>query len=249
MNKEMQKGIIKQFYKARTENHKNEYLHPSFQFEQKLVNAIRLGNKTEALSALKDINILERAKLAANKVRSMKNSIICSCTLFTRAIIAGGVHPEVAYNLSDVLIQKIETLDTPEELEEFEINMVYTFIETLNNEQLPTYTMVLNQAISYIHNNILQNLSLDIIARELYVNPSYLSNIFKKETGVTLTNYINRKRIEESKYFLLHTDLSISEISHLFHFCNQSYYTSLFKKITGLTPKRFQEAEGQKEVM
>lgn len=236
-----QRKIVKQFYKARIKNHKNEYIHPSYQLEQKLLNAIRLRNTNEAISALKEINKQERATLSPDPLRSLKNSIICSCTLFTRAVIEGGMHPEVAYNLSDVMIQEIERLDDQEKLEEFEVNMVYTFIHTLEAEQMPKYPPIVQKVISFIHEHILHDLSLETIARELYINPSYLSTIFKKETGTTLIEYINRKKIEESKYFLLHSDLSISDIANLFHFCNQSYYTSLFKKFTGTTPGKFRE--------
>src|SRR5690606_33213198 len=129
-------------------------------------------------------------------------------------------------------------------LEEFEYSMVSTFIQTLKEEQLPPkYSPMVKNAITYIHEHILDDLSLGTISAELYVNPSYLSNIFKKETGATLTEYINRKKVEESKYFLLHSEMTISEIAVLFRFCNQSYYTSLFKKYTGITPKKYREIQ------
>lgn len=236
-----QRKIIKQFYKARIENHQDEYIHPSYQLEQKLLTAIRMRNERAAISALREINKLKRAKLASDPLRSLKNSIICSCTIFTRAVIEGGMHPEVAYNLSDVLIQEIERLDSREKLEKFEINMVYTFIRTLEEEQMPRHSPIVQKAISYIHEHILHDLSLEKIASELYINPSYLSTLFKKETGTSLVEYINRKKIEESKYFLLHSDMPISSIASLFHFCNQSYYTSLFKKFTGTTPAKYRE--------
>lgn len=241
--RKLSNNITKQELKTK----KNEYLHPSYQLEQKLITAIKLGNEKEAISTLKEINKQKRAKLANNTLRSLKNSLIGSCTIFTRAAIQGGLHPESAYNLSDVLIQEIESMDDPAKLEEFEINMIYTFIRELKNEQLPKYTNIVMQTISYIHEHILHELSLEKIAKDLYIHPSYLSNIFKKETGTTVSNYINQKKIEESKYFLLHSELSISDISNLFRFCNQSYYTALFKKYTGVTPKDFRELNHQNE--
>jgi two-component system, response regulator YesN len=233
--------ILHDFYKARMENRQKEFLHPSYQHEQKLLTAIQLGNRKEAITALNEINQLQRAKLASTPLRSLKNSLICSCTLFTRAIIRGGVDPDTAYNLSDVIIQQIEKFEDYNKLQDFEVKMVHTFIDTLEKEHLNRYSSIVNKAISYIHNHILQDLSLQSIAKELYVSPSYLSDIFRKETGTTLIEFINRKKIEESKYFLLHTDLPLSQISSLFQFCNQSYYTYLFKKFTGVTPKKFQE--------
>ena len=70
------------------------------------------------------------AKLASTPLRSLKNSLICSCTLFTRAIIRGGVDPDTAYNLSDVIIQQIEKFEDYNKLQDFEVKMVHTFIDT-----------------------------------------------------------------------------------------------------------------------
>lgn len=237
----MRDSILNDFYKTRIENRQKEFLHPSYQQEQKLLTAIQLGNRKEVIAALNDINQLQRAKLASTPMRSLRNSLICSCTLFTRAIIRGGVNPDTAFNLSDVIIQQIERMDDFKQPQSFEEKMVHTFIDALEKEQMNRYSTIVNQAISYIHNHILQDLSLQSLAKELYVSPSYLSDIFKKETGSTLIDFINRKKIEESKYFLLHTDLPLSQISSLFQFCNQSYYTHLFKKYTGVTPKKFKE--------
>lgn len=241
VDKALQRKIVNRFYEVRIENRENEYLHPSYQLERRLLTAIQMGNKEEALRSLRRINGQERAKLSSNSVRSLKNSIICSCTIFTRAAIESGVHPENAYNLSDALIQQIENIHDKKDLENFEVNMVYTFIKTIQEEQIPNYSPIVRKAVSYIHKQILSDLTLQNIAEKLYVNPSYLSTIFKRETNTSLTDYINRKKIEESKYFLLHSPMTISTISSLFHFCNQSYYTSVFRRITGLTPNKFRE--------
>jgi YesN/AraC family two-component response regulator len=241
MEKKIQEALLRQFFKERMKNRQNGYLHPSYALERKMMEAIKRGNTESALQALNEINNLQRAKLADHPIRSLKNSLICSCTLFTRAIIQGGVHPEIAYNLSDVMIQEIERLDSKEALENFEYSMICTFIDTLKKEAMPVYHSIVQRAIEFIHDHILQDLSLKIIAEKLYVHPSYLSNRFKQETGLTITDYINRKRLEESKFFLIHSELPIAEISHLFRFCNQSYYTRLFKKIFGMTPKKFRE--------
>jgi YesN/AraC family two-component response regulator len=60
---------------------------------------------------------------------------------------------------------------------------------------------------------------------------------------VTISEFINRRRVEESKYFLLHSKLSLSDIAHLFQYCNQSYYTLLFKKYIGVTPRHFRNIQ------
>lgn len=231
--------MIKKFLEIRIENQHNFYFHPSFTLEQKLLNCISRGDQNEAEQILREINRLERPTLAKDTKRSLKNSLICSCTLFTRAIINGGVDPENAFNLSDAFIQKIEETDNSDDLIALEYNMLYTFIKTQKDEKKTSYQYVVNKAITFIHHEILNELSLEKIASHLNIHPSYLSQVFKNDVGLSITEYINKKRIEDSKYFLILGSLPISEIANLFKFCNQSYYTSLFKKYCGLTPKQF----------
>ncbi|MHC0039035.1 AraC family transcriptional regulator [Pseudoneobacillus sp. C159] len=236
-------SIIKKFYETRMENKQNLFYHPSYNLEQQLMHSIMKCDEDGAIAVLNKINQLDRAKLAEDPVRSYKNSMICSCTLFTRAVIRAGLVPEDAFNLSDVYIQQIEKLNDMKELFLLEYEMVVSFIDRLKVGSGPSYNSVVNKAITFIHREILHELTLEKIAEHVNVHPSYLSKAFKKSVGMTISEFISRKRIEESKYFLLHSSSSLSDISHLFGFCNQSYYTSLFKKYTGVTPKQFRDQQ------
>lgn len=241
LNSSIKSSIIDHFMEIRLKNRENEYLHPSFLLEQQLLGAITNGDDTKAIAILNSINKDQRPKLANEPLRSLKNSLICSCTLFTRAIIQGGVQPETAFNLSDTYILEIERVENKKDVEVLEYDMVVHFIQVLKEAEALPYSKIVNRAVTYIHDHILQDLSLETIAENCYVSPSYLSHLFKKEVGDSIVTFINKKRIKESKYFLLHTTTAISDISLLFHFCNQSYYSSLFKKYTNLTPKEFRE--------
>ncbi|WP_017753975.1 helix-turn-helix transcriptional regulator [Calidifontibacillus oryziterrae] len=240
MKSSINPSVIRQFLDSRIEHKRDNFIHPPFELEQQLLDAVSLGNQKLAEETLKKINQLERAILANNPIRCRKNALIAICTLFTRAIIKGGVYPEMAFVLSDANIMEIEKIDHLEELDQFEYEMLRHFIQTLNEEKnTQNYSHPIKLAISYIYDNIINDLSLDIISKHVYVHPNYLSNRFKKEVGSTVTDFITKKRIEESKYFLVHTNTSISHIAILFKFCNQSYYTSLFKQHTGMTPREF----------
>lgn len=240
----MDTKIVNNFLQTRIKNKQNDYIHPSYELERQLINAITSGKINESLKVLNKINLLERPKLSKDDIRSLKNSLICSCTLFTRAIINGNVHPEIAFNLSDVYILQIEETNNKHDLELLEYSMIKAFIQTLIDEKQPQYSRIVNDAILFIKDNILHELSLDIIAEHVFVHSSYLSTLFKREVGIGITQFINKKRIEESKYFLLHTKTSISEIAFLFKFCNQSYYTVLFKTYFGVTPNEYRSQYG-----
>ncbi|KGX93830.1 AraC family transcriptional regulator [Pontibacillus halophilus JSM 076056 = DSM 19796] len=236
-----EKPLLNQFRRLQQDNQKNGFLHPSYLLEKQLLIAISEGDEKKGRMILDTIHQDKRPWLAGDPVRSLKNSLIASCTLFTRALIKGGIDPEVAFNLSDAYILHIEKLDDTSLLETLEYDMLRDFILVLKEEDQLKYSKIVNRAISYINEHLIDDLSLEVIAHHSFVSPSYLSHLFKKEAGISIIQFINQKRIEESKYFLLHTETPISEISTMFQFCNQSYFTSLFKKYTGVTPKEFRE--------
>lgn len=238
-NTSIQDSIIQRYFATRVENKQNYFAHPSYSLEQQLMDCISRCEKEEAKIILDQINSTERAKLAEDPVRSLKNSLICSCTLFTRSIIKGGVLPEDAFSLSDVLILQIEKMKSLPEIKELEYEMISSFIDSLKSAKHPVYNYVVNRAINYIDQEIINDFSVESMAKFVGVHPSYLSKVFKESVGVSIPEYINNKRMEESKYFLQHSKLSLSDIAHLFKYCNQSYYTFLFKKYSGVTPLQF----------
>ncbi|UQZ37446.1 AraC family transcriptional regulator [Paenibacillus sp. PK3_47] len=241
------KKIIRQFIEERVKNRQQFYVHPSYNSEQKMLQALSKGLFDEAAQALDAINRQERATLARSHVRSLKNSLICTCTLFTRAIINGGVHPENAYNLSDVFIRQIEETNGVEELKALEYEMLHSFFWTLRKEKKPAYNSIVNKTISYIHEEMFAELTLEQLAAKVNVHPYYLSGLFKQEVGLSISEYITRNRIEDSTYFLIHSDLRILDISVLLGFCNQSYYTRQFKKYMSMTPLQYRNRYSEQE--
>ncbi|KAA0544895.1 AraC family transcriptional regulator [Bacillus sp. BGMRC 2118] len=243
----IQQELIKQFTQAKIEKDKSFFVHPSYQLEQELLHWVRNANLTKANQILNEINKLDRATLAYEPLRSLKNSLICLCTLLTRETIKAGVAPETAYDLSDVLIRHIEKVSDKKMLHQVEYEMVQTFIQSIiDYGQKPFQNEIIDRSIEYIQQNLFQPLTLESIAEEIQVSPNYLSTLFRKKVGVSIKEYINRKKIEESKYFLLHTGATLLDISLLLGYCNQSYYTSLFKKYIGITPKQFKRNSNAK---
>ena len=78
------------------------------------------------------------------------------------------------------------------------------------------------------------------------LNESYLSRLFKKETGLTVTDYILRKKIETAENMLKFSEYSPSQIAFMLGFPSQSYFTAAFKKISGTTPKKYRDGHFRK---
>lgn len=85
------------------------------------------------------------------------------------------------------------------------------------------------------------NLQRDELAAMVHISPGYLGRIFKKETGMALTNYITEKRITVAKQLLAKTSLSVTRISERVGISYSSYFTKLFKEQVGMTPQEYRQ--------
>ena len=91
----------------------------------------------------------------------------------------------------------------------------------------------------FINLNISSNLTVKKVAHEVGLSPDYLTRLFKKELGVNIITYINKKRIYTSLELLKDTNLSIDEIVDLIGLSSTSYFYTLFKREIGISPKQY----------
>ncbi|MEY2196535.1 response regulator [Neobacillus sp. BF23-41] len=95
---------------------------------------------------------------------------------------------------------------------------------------------VVKTICEYIDQNYQENITRTNLAKTVYLSPDYIARIFKKETGISLVNYIIKKRVDIAKDLLMNTDLPVHLISDKVGYENYSYFTKLFKKETNYTP-------------
>ena len=98
---------------------------------------------------------------------------------------------------------------------------------------------ILTKVNTYIEDNYNKKLNLAGIAEYVHLNSSYLSRLYKEETGVTITEKITRTRINKGKELLKKTDLKIYEISYMIGFDNPNYFSTVFKRYTSVYPKEY----------
>lgn len=170
--------------------------------------------------------------------------MICSCAFMTRAAIAGGVNPDEAFTLSDTYINEIERIQSLKDLQTIETTMVEGFSKRVQEIKKTTYSSAVLNTIFYIDNHLCENINTKTLAHETYLNPSYLSFLFHKETGFTISEWILRKRIEEAAYLVGHEKDSIAEIAFFYNFSSESYFVQCFKKIMGITPGEYRKKVG-----
>lgn len=128
--------------------------------------------------------------------------------------------------------------------------MLYNLIMTVIRHHLPdnpkdielsgTDQSILS-AMDYIEHNYLKDPSLSETAQHIGLSVSHFSRIFKQETGVSYSEYLNYIRVEHGRKLLLTTDLSISEIAQLSGFDNGNYFCNVTKKLLGCSPSQIRK--------
>jgi two-component system response regulator YesN len=97
----------------------------------------------------------------------------------------------------------------------------------------------IKRVVNYVNNHYAQEISLQSISELFNINPNYLSQLFKREIGITFSEYLTKLRISYASELLADTNLSISHISQKAGYNDYFYFTKVFKKITGETPNQY----------
>lgn len=210
--------------------------------ENKLMDIVSTGDLIALNEWLRKPTTVQLGLYAADPIRQSKNILISTATLASRNAIRGGMEYTEAIRLANDYIYKAELLQSADEIINLQVHVIKTFTEKVNTLK---YGQTENKLVLAVANYIQQNLSSSIkvedIAESLYMSRPYLSKKFKKETGISVSDFIHIQKIEEAKRLLKYTDKSLLSISIYLSYSSQSHFTNMFKKITGQLPKTYRE--------
>ncbi|MFC5648638.1 response regulator [Paenibacillus solisilvae] len=128
-----------------------------------------------------------------------------------------------------------------QKLQDWSLYVLHELIEVLNAEKNDHRAAVINKVKEFIGQNMMKDLSLQMLANHVYLHPVYLSKIFKLETGEKLVLYISRVKMGHAAHLLKTTDSKIFEICDELGYYNRSYFIQQFKKHYGLTPQEYRK--------
>ncbi|MGP4039550.1 helix-turn-helix domain-containing protein [Gracilibacillus sp. D59] len=216
-----------------------------YQHQNKLMNAISKGDKV-AVNYLTHSNsfiLTFSDRIPGSPIRSAKNISFTSNTLFRLAAERSGVHPVYLHNISERFAILIERTTTLPKLEKLTILMANEYCDLVNTFSTGQFSLIVKKAVDYIQLHLEEDLTLKHIAEQIHVNPSHLSRKFKVETQMTVTNFIQHKRVEEAKLYLRRGSISITDIAFMLGFNDLNYFSRVFKKWTSLTPSQYVKTE------
>jgi AraC-like DNA-binding protein len=137
----------------------------------------------------------------------------------------------------------------------YEINMQHGIAElmllaarhTLSNEAaFAPLSTPLHQKMSeiarFINNHYAEPVSLPMLAGQFHISPYYLSRMFKKAIGLTMSEYVNLIRIKAAEQLLLETDRTVTDVASAVGYDNFSHFGKMFKKVTKVSPRAYRKS-------
>lgn len=210
--------------------------------EAELIDAVKLGqvHKAEMILSSHSMSSFMEQRVS-NPIRNRKNYLIILNTLLRKGAEYGSVHPLHIDNISSRFALRIEQILTEKDADALQHEMIRKYCLLVKNHSLQGYSSIVREVLTRIDSDLTADLGLKTQAELMNVNPNYLSSLFKKETGRTLTEYVNRKRIDKALFLLNSTDLQISSVAQFCGIPDANYFTKLFKKMIHITPKEYRD--------
>lgn len=218
-----------------------EILERRYAFENELMLAVSQGQTHKAEQLIAHFSSRKMENRQADPVRDSKNYSIILNTLLRKSAENGSVHPLHIDSLSSRYARKIEQITSVSAGDALQNEMVRKYCLLVKNHSMKNYSLLIRKVLTRIDSDLTADLTLKAQAELLKVNASYLSSLFKKETGMTLTEYVNRKRVEHAIFLLNSTSMQIQTIAEYCGIPDVNYFTKMFKKIIGKTPKEYRD--------
>ncbi len=208
--------------------------------EQAITNIVQRGDTAALKKWIASAPPAWGGVLAKEQIRQRKNTFIVSTTIVSRAAIKGGMDVNDAFTYSDSYIQQCELLSAPEAIINLQYRMILDYTQRVERLRLGKQPTKLALDISnYIQHHMSETVTVEKIAKELYLSRPYLSRRFKAETGESLTDYILREKIEEAKRLLCYSEKPLTTISSYLGFSSPSHFSRVFRKYVLSTPREY----------
>ena len=211
-----------------------------YDVEQKLIDAVKSGTVGDTRDILSEIEYPPEKIWTARRMRDVQDTVVAFASLLSYIAVEAGVDRNEAVDMADRYIHEARKAKSCDN------------IKILINTIALNYTMKVGNCItmsdkpetvkavaSYIDSHRYEKISIDELSKELGYKEASLSMLFRRQTGMTLSGYINRKKMELAAKELSDTDTRIDDIARRYGYSNRQYFEIIFRKIRGMTPSEY----------
>lgn len=211
-----------------------------YAMEKCLISDVLSGNIKGAKAMLNEM-LGQIYFTSGNNIDIIKVRTIELIALLSRATYEAGSNEKSIYQMTEGFMKQLTDVKNLTDLSYVLLETLDQFTNLAFSQTTNNNLSVIKKSIAYINDHYNQDISLDMVAEHVGLNPAYFSTLFKKETGVNFSTYLLNHKIDNAKLLLANSNLSLINIAIEVGFDNQSYFSNVFKKATGMTPKQYRQ--------
>lgn len=213
-----------------------------YDYENELMRAVEQGQSHKATLFLEGFSNIAMEQRSADPLRNFQNYCIIMNTLLRKAAERGGVHPIYLDKTSSEFAHRIERLFSVSVGPQLMQEMLRSYCRLVRKHSMKNYSAPIQKVIARIDADLTADLTLHTLAALQNVSGGYLSALFHRETGQTLTQFVNERRMKRACQLLSTTKLQIQTVAQHCGILDVHYFSRLFKKHTGMTPGDYRDS-------
>lgn len=181
-------------------------------------------------------------RLSEKPVTNLRYHFVVTAAMITRFCMEGGMAVEEAFGLSDAYIQKMDRCSDVADIVLLHDQMALDFAGRMRRlKKNAASSKQVAEAIDYIYVHIMERVTVNELAEHLGISPTYLSRVFKQETGIAVSEYIRQRKLDMAKNLLRFSNYDLAEIAYMLSYSSQSHFIQHFRSQMGLTPKAYRD--------
>ncbi len=237
INQEIQNRKILEEILSKKERHATATLEK----EDDLLYRVRIRD-IEGANRVLDALLADIVTQSSGQVSKVQVRLLELLTLLSRATINAGADSQRVLRLNYQFMRELSRIESMEQMCYLIGRAKDAFLEQISSGGKKGHSRVLEPVMQYIRENFRRSdLILEEIAQVVFLNPCYLSHLFKREMGCTITDYITKVRVEEAKRLLRNDNIPVSEVGMRVGYEDPSYFSKIFKKMVKYSPSKYRE--------
>jgi two-component system response regulator YesN len=207
--------------------------------DMEIINCLSTGNYIELKNKLENFfnEIYSSSQLKRSYLLNYCYALLGSIFKFC---LDKNIDTEIVFGSGFSYYADLPKCDTALQLQESLFSILNKIVEKINENKNSNH--LIRAAVEYIKEHYSEDISLETVAKQIYITPGYVSQLFKQEIGVNFLEYLHKHRIQKSKELFHNRFLRNYEVSVMVGYRDEKYFTQIFKKYTGMTPSQYKES-------
>lgn len=219
------------------ENREQLLSHLPYERENQFYRAIQTGDEAQVTQLFMPLGQEGFGVLSEDALRNLKYHLIITVAFITRYCIGGGMAPETASNLSDLYIRRVDRCDSAEQIHALHRELTMDYTARMRAMQgRAVFSRPVTKCTEYIHTHLHTRITIEALCGVSGLSRSYLSELFRREVGMPVMQYVTERRLEAARQELELSERPVSDIALHLGFCSQSHFTACFRRRFGMTP-------------